>query len=589
MNSQKREIVDALSLRARLVRPISLAIGFMFLIVFISLTLSYVHARRTYYKQVDTWLQMMPRYALPYLISSNYLPLKTEMQMIKATDLFSDFVLTNNHKSLIDEFHTGKIKPAQLIPIKDNANVIWGYYAYSINDNFIPPFLWLGLGTLLSALLVYSLILFWIKRHLHREFNAFQRFIYGIDEISQTISSNQSICPEKFDFSTHTSQSKEQVLINSAIKRLLEQLHLAQDKLRHTIMESERQKFSLKLADIALQVAHDIRSPLTALDAIVNRLTKISEDKKTMLISSLERIKDITSSLSLKYHTDGSPIEYGRPQKKLASMIIESIISEKKLEYGALIGIDICYYIDDSAHLAFVSIDVGQLKRVLSNLINNAIEAIETKGSITITLQADTKIRINIKDNGRGMPIEIIDKLGTKGFSHDKAGGKGLGLHHAMAIIQTAGGQISIESRRGFGSEISIALPLSSPPTWFTRHINFSNYNQAVIVDDCDAVLIDNDDMIRTCWHISAEAMGHKIKTYVSFKAFLQEEKQLHRDTAIYVDFELADNVTGDQIALSLENIGFTHISIVSGHDASYFSKMSLRWPVRDKLPPWQH
>jgi signal transduction histidine kinase len=71
-------------------------------------------------------------------------------------------------------------------------------------------------------------------------------------------------------------------------------------------------------------------------------------------------------------------------------------------------------------------------------------------------------VRFRIKDNGVGIPGELLDKLGEKGasFRDGDRRGSGLGLYHAKANIEAWGGKLTIQSVVGEGTEIAIALPV---------------------------------------------------------------------------------------------------------------------------------
>ncbi|NBX81971.1 ATP-binding protein [bacterium] len=95
------------------------------------------------------------------------------------------------------------------------------------------------------------------------------------------------------------------------------------------------------------------------------------------------------------------------------------------------------------------------LKRTLSNLINNACEAVGGTG--TIELGAETLpdgSRIWVKDNGSGVSPDLISKLGNRGFSFGKKNGHGLGVSHAKATVERAGGTFQIVSPEAQGTTV---------------------------------------------------------------------------------------------------------------------------------------
>jgi len=109
-----------------------------------------------------------------------------------------------------------------------------------------------------------------------------------------------------------------------------------------------------------------------------------------------------------------------------------------------------------------LSTDPENIERVVLNLILNAIEAIENKGTINIkTYQlANEYIQISIGDTGCGMTKEFIrDKL-FQPFQTTKPKGLGVGLYQCKAIIDAIGGLIEVQSTPGTGSIFTVKIPL---------------------------------------------------------------------------------------------------------------------------------
>ena len=111
----------------------------------------------------------------------------------------------------------------------------------------------------------------------------------------------------------------------------------------------------------------------------------------------------------------------------------------------------------------------SQLNQVFLNLINNAAQAIESgAGEITITTRAEDAdhIAVEIADNGKGIPPEIMSKIFDPFFTTKAVGkGTGLGLSISYKIIEQHGGKISVDSTVGTGTRFTIVLPLNPPET----------------------------------------------------------------------------------------------------------------------------
>ena len=130
-----------------------------------------------------------------------------------------------------------------------------------------------------------------------------------------------------------------------------------------------------KINDMRKQVAHDIASPLSALKLTSDKLPKELNSQKKLLDSSIERINSITQDLrsSFKIHENADP-ERLRPVN--IQEVVDSILAEKQTEYSLVKNLKITYEQNlNSSKL--VRINQNQLKRIISNLLNNSVESLD--------------------------------------------------------------------------------------------------------------------------------------------------------------------------------------------------------------------
>jgi len=89
----------------------------------------------------------------------------------------------------------------------------------------------------------------------------------------------------------------------------------------------------------------------------------------------------------------------------------------------------------------FAAVDPIEFKRLLSNLITNAVEALDGAGSVVLKLRPlESEVELTIQDTGKGIPPQILSSLGRRGVSYGKAHGSGLGIYHAKNAIESWGG-----------------------------------------------------------------------------------------------------------------------------------------------------
>ncbi len=263
--------------------------------------------------------------------------------------------------------------------------------------------------------------------------------------------------------------------LSSHINKLLKIIKKNEERL----IEAERNKAMTK---IAAQVAHDIRSPLTALEMIITRLPEIEESKYILLRDSINHIRDITNNLDKKNVLPESA-EFQDASIQIA-VLLDYVISERRAAFS---NPSICILHDFSAEAYgfFVQADRSEMKRILTNLINNSYEAVLNHGNkITIALHKNNEhVEIIISDNGSGISDEISASLFARGFTTKKSG-SGLGLFHAKETLSQWGGKIELHNNISQGAFATITLPLQKSPDWFLDELFFQKNSTVICVDD---------------------------------------------------------------------------------------------------------
>ena len=258
------------------------------------------------------------------------------------------------------------------------------------------------------------------------------------------------------------------------------------DTLSELLRCIEENTKKIALGEIAAQVAHDIRSPLTALKVVSGHLAELPEEKRVMIRNAVQRIDDIANDLAGKKAASvAEAAEHEAVSVQLLSSLIEPLISEKRIQFRARLGIEIQCPLDAQAYGAFARVQAVELKRVISNVVNNAVEAMKGDGSVTVTLsQTSETVHIFIDDTGHGIPEELLPKLMQRGATFGKATGSGLGLYHAKTTIEAWGGSLELSSTVGEGTTVSITLPRAEAPNWFVPALQLTPNSTIVVIDD---------------------------------------------------------------------------------------------------------
>ena len=210
------------------------------------------------------------------------------------------------------------------------------------------------------------------------------------------------------------------------------------------------------LFKISRQVAHDIRSPISALKSSLPILSKDPTTASELLKMSIDRIDSIANDL------------LDRSRSKLSAVDLEQsvrrIVAEKISDPD--ISSQIKFSIDVQSDLPKVYAERAMIERMVSNLFNNSIEAMSSKGEINIKISrlGSDELQLTITDSGPGTSDEIITLLNQSPTSLGKKAGNGIGLIQAKTYIASVGGRILFSSSLGHGFTVEIIFPVWNDP-----------------------------------------------------------------------------------------------------------------------------
>lgn len=225
--------------------------------------------------------------------------------------------------------------------------------------------------------------------------------------------------------------------------------------------------------DLARQVAHDIRSPISALNLLAPSV--YDGERRVVIQTALKRINDIANDLLKKGHKKNPPNSHlvqlqnsAQNDKDLVDVVplLNSLILEKRTQFIDKPFLKIDYSIQDELSSVFLNLESSLFCRVISNLINNSVEAIpSSKGTVMVSIRCENNnALISIEDDGIGVPSELLPKLGNEQISlgkniADSGSGSGLGLYHAKQSVKTWEGNLIIDSKIGIGTKVTIIIP----------------------------------------------------------------------------------------------------------------------------------
>ena len=214
--------------------------------------------------------------------------------------------------------------------------------------------------------------------------------------------------------------------------------------------------------EVARRLAHEIKNPLTPIQLSAERLRRhfanapaptlaFVDECTSTIVAEVESLKGLVDEFS----------QFARmPAPKAVPTVLHPMLDETLALYDGLFG-EVRIERRYAGDLPLVRVDPEQIRRVVINLIDNAVEAMERRGHITVETSlsaADNLVRIVIADDGPGIPIGDRDKLFLPYFS-TKRRGSGLGLAIVRRIIAEHGGAIDVGDNMPHGTRFTIELP----------------------------------------------------------------------------------------------------------------------------------
>ena len=275
----------------------------------------------------------------------------------------------------------------------------------------------------------------------------------------------------------------------------------AEKKAEQLKLENERHQTALqeKFVARARKVAHDINSPLAAIKMLVDVCHELPEKKRTILRKSTEVILDIANNFLNSYVRGKNPAtsEIEQRQPLLLSDQLIQLLSEKKMQFRNQ-PVTFETVINNDAQFTFAHMQATEFRRSMSNLINNAVDALGDKKNGIVTIKLTTaadSVVVEIQDNGKGMPAGMIEKiLNRQTFTAGKENGHGLGLQQVWDTLENNLGKIAVQSVSGQGTSIQLTFPKTATSSWIAKKIQLMPDNIIVILDD--------DESIHGAWNL---------------------------------------------------------------------------------------
>jgi two-component system NtrC family sensor kinase len=248
---------------------------------------------------------------------------------------------------------------------------------------------------------------------------------------------------------------------------LVDRIREADQKRESVYIEVEHTSKLASMGRLAAGVAHEINNPLAIINEKAGLLKDLVEfskeyqDREKLLLQVDSILRSVNRCREITHRLLGFA---KRMDVKVETIYINELVQEVLgfLEKEAFHR-DIKVTLNLAQDIAPIAHDRGQLQQVFLNIINNAFEAVEDGGNITISTKENEKepgiVEVTIADDGRGIHPDDLKHIFDPFYSRGKEQGTGLGLSISYGIVAKCGGDIKVESEIEKGSTFTVVLP----------------------------------------------------------------------------------------------------------------------------------
>lgn len=235
-------------------------------------------------------------------------------------------------------------------------------------------------------------------------------------------------------------------------------------RLRKARAQEVRTARILAWGEMAQQIAHEIKNPLTPIKLAVQHLRRAYRDGRSdfgrtldenvdQILTEIDRLTEISRAFS-RY---GAPPQQAGP---LGPVDIAKIVREAITLYRAG-DPTVRYAVEVEQPLPAAWARTEELREVLMNLLENARDAVSESGAVTVTASATNGwVHLIVRDDGVGIPPDLLPRIFDPHFS-TRSTGTGLGLAIVRRLVESWGGTVEVESRPGTGTTFHVRVPAS--------------------------------------------------------------------------------------------------------------------------------
>ncbi len=228
-------------------------------------------------------------------------------------------------------------------------------------------------------------------------------------------------------------------------------------------MSSRLEAEETRRRSVVADIAHELRTPLTIIrgqtEAIVDGVYPADAEHMAPILAATESLEMLVNDLSTLTLLEGGTLRLRREPVDV-DVLVNGTLDAFRPEATAA-GVQLIEAVDP--HLPALDADPARIRGVLGNLVSNALAHSRRGGSIRVEAIAEAgRIRITVRDDGAGIPADLLPRVFDRFVKGPGSTGSGLGLAIVRDVVEAHGGSVEATSSPGAGTAISLTLPIAT-------------------------------------------------------------------------------------------------------------------------------
>lgn len=321
----------------------------------------------------------------------------------------------------------------------------------------------------------------------------------------------------------------------------------------------------VEVGKVAASVAHDVRSPLSGIRVAVDYFSSLPpndqqfEDYLNILKLSTKRLERVSRDLLVRYQ--GADAEEGlfNPIRVLDALLEEHSMQPKLKQ--------IRYVKNYEVQELFLKGSQVRFERMVVNLLNNSIEAMELRGEILIDVAFRSgALEISFKDTGPGISSQKLQKIQSSSYTEGKPEGYGIGLSFVREVMREFGGLLRLESILGQGTTMAL---------WFPIQI----LNEDLELEVCErlsVLVIDREAPSASLWKSVLDRHGISCRVVSSLKEMREYGFSPLKNPVVVLNGSPASSISWEQL-LPLRDLGWKMLYFAGDTPLDSTTRTSLK------------